>query len=78
MKLLHSVMFNEINIRDLTDFFSDLLERVPWDGALEGSEKPDCQGSFLLRSRTVHPSEQEVKQKCQEACMYEQAAPGNA
>lgn len=30
-------MFNEINIRDLkTDLFRDLLERVPWNGALEG------------------------------------------
>lgn len=37
MKLLHSVKFNEINIRELKiDLFRDLIERVPWEGALEG------------------------------------------
>lgn len=76
-------MFNGINIRDLkTDLFRDLLEGVPCDGVPRGKRDLrkliDSQGSCLLISRTVHPNEQEVQQKYQEACMDEQAAPGNA
>ena len=56
----------------------DLLGRIPWDKALEGrgtSRKlVNIQGSAPPSSSNA--SQKEVRQKCQEACLDEQRAPG--
>ena len=56
-----------------------LLGRVPWDKALAGSGGPrkllHIQGSHLPSSREVRPNEQQVRPKCQEACVDEEGAP---
>ncbi|GAB0182327.1 hypothetical protein GRJ2_000698000 [Grus japonensis] len=62
--------------------FRDLLSRVPWDKALEGRRGPrklvSIHESPPPSSGAIHPKKEEVKQKCQEACMDEQGAPGQA
>ncbi|GAB0205450.1 hypothetical protein GRJ2_003010600 [Grus japonensis] len=63
--------------------FRDLLGRIPWDKALEGRGAQDswliCKGHLLQALLGVtHPNKEEVRQKCQEACVDEQGAPGQS
>lgn len=66
--------------RVLFGLFKDLLGKVPCDKAPEGRGAPKkvliIQGSPPPSPRSVNPSKQEVKQKCQEAHMDEQDAAG--
>lgn len=55
--------------------FRDLLGRIPWDNAMEREGGPrklvNTRASPPSSSGAVHPNEQEVRQKCQDACMDE-------
>ena len=61
--------------------FRDLLGGVPGDTALEGR---GTQESWLIfkdhllqaQEQRMHPNKEEVRQKCQDACMDKQGAPG--
>jgi len=58
----------------------DLLSRVPWDKALvrRGAQERwfYIQGSPPPSTGVMHPNKEKVREKCQEACMDEQVAPG--
>ncbi|GAB0182044.1 mitochondrial enolase superfamily member 1 [Grus japonensis] len=60
--------------------FRDLLGRIPWDKALEGKRGSrklvSIQGSPPPSSGAMRPNKEEVRQKCQEACIDRQGAPG--
>ncbi|GAB0186577.1 hypothetical protein GRJ2_001123000 [Grus japonensis] len=55
--------------------FRDLFGRVPWDKALGGKRGPrklvSIEGSPPPSSGAICPNKEEVRQKCQEACMDE-------
>jgi len=58
----------------------DLLGRIPWDKALEGRGTQEIWSVFkdhlLQAQEQCIPTKRNVRQKCQEAYMDEQGAPG--
>ena len=63
-----------------SDVFQNLLDRVPWDKALQGRGVQESwlifKDHLLQASGAMHPNKEEVRQKCQVASMDEQGVPG--
>ncbi|PKU32048.1 dtw domain-containing protein 2 [Limosa lapponica baueri] len=78
---LTTLNFRRADFGDL--LFRDLLGRVPWEGTLpcpRGKRGPrklvSIQESPPPSSGVIYHNKEEVRHKCQEACMDEQGVPG--
>lgn len=59
--------------------FKDLLGKIPWDKPLEGRGAQErsliFKDHFIQAQGGMQPNTDEVRSKCQEACMNKQGAP---